>query len=62
MKIVIRVADNLSPKLSEKENKRRLKRAFLCGVASSYDWSGNAGKMFINEQLASLRNAIYGIR
>ena len=60
MKIVIRIADNSNTKSPERKRKERLKRAFLCGVASAYDWSGNAGRSFINNQMSSLRNAING--
>lgn len=60
MKIVIRVANNTKAKSPERKCKERLKNAFLCGIASAYDWSGNTGKTFINSQISSLRNAING--
>lgn len=60
MKIVIRVTEAANTKSPERKRKERLKKAFLCGVASTYDWSGNAGRIFINSQISSLRNAIDG--
>ena len=62
MKIVIRIADNSNTKSPERKRKERLKNAFLCGVASAYDWSGNAGKNFVNSQVNALMEAREGGR